>query len=656
MLASVGTEKRIMLSGIDHDQTSADFHNQNLGPVDAVLIASDLRLSTSLTTCNLTRNQFDGDSAFMLAKLGTEKRIMLSGIDHDQTSADFHNQNLGPVDAVLIESDLRLSASLTSINLSRNKLGLFSGQGVEVLTPAIRDSRSLTSVDLSYNNPIDGANSWPLNPREGIDFARALVDGGLFRGILTQINLAGNSIGMWWNSRFEESYGNQDTDNAIKEIADAIRGSRSLTEFNIRDLNIKDNNEIGLNAAQELTNVTMEKRIMLLLKHNQTEANFRDRKLNMQDFVLLANDIAVSRSLTQVDLEGGGAKICGFEHPFRGMYNGRPTYGGSLVSNDDMERPARGKTEFRTAGINAIAAALRVTSSLTELSLKECYILDTGTATVAQALEINTSLTKLNLHHCRVGVGGVTALAEALKKNTSLKTLNLYFNRLSGRWYQYAAQVRTGNHHHITTDKYIGDYYSWGITAFFHALKVNTSLTSLNLSMNYIGPEGGHALAQGLAANTALAELTMIECHVLEEGGSMIAQALAVNTTLTNLCLRSNYVGAATGLLFFQALEVNTSLTTLDLKDNYIGSECADNPECYNMYSPDRYQKCPIDCDTVYRAFAKIVDRNTSLTSLDLSKNRWPSQRRPLMEELEGLSKPWLKLVIKSPDVLGDLW
>jgi len=525
-----------------------------------------------------------------------------------------------------------------------------------VLTPAIRDSRSLTSVDLSYNNPIDGANSWPLNPREGIDFARALVDGGLFRGILTQINLAGNSIGMWWNSRFEESYGNQDTDNAIKEIADAIRGSRSLTEFNIRDLNIKDNNEIGLNAAQELTNVTMEKRIMLLLKHNQTEANFRDRKLNMQDFVLLANDIAVSRSLTQVDLEGGGAKICGFEHPFRGMYNGRPTYGGSLVSNDDMERPARGKTEFRTAGINAIAAALRVTSSLTELSLKECYILDTGTATVAQALEINTSLTKLNLHHCRVGVGGVTALAEALKKNTSLKTLNLYFNRLSGRWYQYAAQVRTGNHHHITTDKYIGDYYSWGITAFFHALKVNTSLTSLNLSMNYIGPEGGHALAQGLAANTALAELTMIECHVLEEGGSMIAQALAVNTTLTNLCLRSNYVGAATGLLFFQALEVNTSLTTLDLKDNYIGSECADNPECYNMYSPDRYQKCPIDCDTVYRAFAKIVDRNTSLTSLDLSKNRWPSQRRPLMEELEGLSKPWLKLVIKSPDVLGDLW
>ena len=50
MLANVATEKRVMLFGIKHDQKEANFHNQSLGPVDAILMASDLAVSGSLTS------------------------------------------------------------------------------------------------------------------------------------------------------------------------------------------------------------------------------------------------------------------------------------------------------------------------------------------------------------------------------------------------------------------------------------------------------------------------------------------------------------------------------------------------------------------------------------------------------------------------------
>ena len=116
MLAKAGTEKGCMLFGIKHDQTEASFINESLGPADSILIASDLRVSAVLTECNVRRNKLDSESANVLAKVATEKRVMLFGsIKHDQTVADFSSKGLGPVDAVLIASDLRVSTVLTTL-------------------------------------------------------------------------------------------------------------------------------------------------------------------------------------------------------------------------------------------------------------------------------------------------------------------------------------------------------------------------------------------------------------------------------------------------------------------------------------------------------------------------------------------------------------
>ena len=156
MLAKAGTEKGCMLFGIKHDQTEASFINESLGPADSILIASDLRVSAVLTECNVRRNKLDSESANVLAKVATEKRVMLFGIKHDQTVADFSSQGLGPVDAVLIASDLRVSAVITNLNLAQNDLTNHGRDmsGIQAIADALKSGMAvLTNLDL-YGNSI----------------------------------------------------------------------------------------------------------------------------------------------------------------------------------------------------------------------------------------------------------------------------------------------------------------------------------------------------------------------------------------------------------------------------------------------------------------------------------------------------------------------
>ena len=96
---------------------SIDASRKGIGPKGAKLIAEALHtsVSASLTECNVRGNALDGDSATLLAKVAREKRVMLFGIKHNQTEAIFQGQGLGPVDAILIASDLAVSASITSV-------------------------------------------------------------------------------------------------------------------------------------------------------------------------------------------------------------------------------------------------------------------------------------------------------------------------------------------------------------------------------------------------------------------------------------------------------------------------------------------------------------------------------------------------------------
>ena len=90
----------------------------------------------SLTECNVRGNELDDKSAKELAKVATEKCVMLFGIKHDQKAADFKDKRLKPPDAILIANDLSVSHSLTAADLRYNEL---SDDAKQLVRESVKD-------------------------------------------------------------------------------------------------------------------------------------------------------------------------------------------------------------------------------------------------------------------------------------------------------------------------------------------------------------------------------------------------------------------------------------------------------------------------------------------------------------------------------------
>jgi hypothetical protein len=127
-------------------------------------------------------------------------------------------------------------------------------------------------------------------------------------------------------------------------------------------------------------------------------------------------------------------------------------------------------------------------------------------ALLAEALGGNTTLIKLEVIGY-LGEVGAAAIADALRVNTTLTELNLRGN----------------------------DVGEEGAKALADALKVNTTLTELDISCDYMGDEGAKALADALKINKTVTKLILFAYNITEEGEKALLEALRVNETLTSL-------------------------------------------------------------------------------------------------------------------------
>ena len=234
---------------------SIDLSDNEISTVGAKDIAQAIFFSASLTECNVRGNQIDAETATTLANIGTEKRIMLFGIKHDQTEANFKDESIESVNALLIGSDLTVSASLTSINLKKNR---FEIEGAEYIAKGISVSASLTIIDLSSNDLGDGC-------------AKHIAEGISVNVLLTSINLSQNEI----------SY------KGAKHIAKAIGVSASLTSINLFD------NRIGKEGAKYVAEG-------ISVSTSLTSIDLSWNRIGNEGAKHIAESIAVSASLTQV--------------------------------------------------------------------------------------------------------------------------------------------------------------------------------------------------------------------------------------------------------------------------------------------------------------------------------------------------------------------
>lgn len=178
----------------------------------------------------------------------------------------------------------------------------------------------------------------------------------------------------------------------------------------------------------------------------------------------------------------------------------------------------------------AFATALKVNATLTELVLEFCQLTDIKE--LSEAFKVNRSIKKLNLSNNQFTNAGEVALASVLKANNVLIEVDLVCCSLSG------AELAEG-------------------------LKVNRSVTKLNLFANSMSKAGQVVLGSALKENFSLRDLSLMRCNLTNI--KEIAEGLLKNRSLTKLDLTENSFGDAGVSALADSLKLNDTLTMLDL-------------------------------------------------------------------------------------------
>ena len=244
----------------------------------------------------------------------------------------------------------------------------------------------------------------------------------------------------------------------------------------------------------------------------------------------------------------------------------------------------------------SLAEAMKVNTTLAQLTLQKNNIGDAGTASLAEALKVNTALTQLDLSSNNIAAAGAASLAEAVKVNTTLTQLDLWDNNIGAAGAVFLAEALKVNRTLTLLDLYDNSIGDAGAASLAVIMKVNTTLAQLTLQNNDMGAAGAAFLAEALKVNATMTQLDLHDNNIGDAGTASLAGALKVNTVLTQLDLQGNGIGTAGAASLGEAMKVNTTLTQLSLQNNNIG-----------------------DAGTASLAGALKV--NTVLTQLDLSRN-----------------------------------
>ena len=171
--------------------------------------------------------------------------------------------------------------------------------------------------------------------------------------------------------------------------------------------------------------------------------------------------------------------------------------------------------------IKLLAKVLQKNRTLTKLNLSNNFI-QNETESIAYTLQNNTTLLELDLSSNEIGYKGIKRLAiKGLYYNTTLKTLNLNNNLIGSFASEYSRQCGV----------------RW-LTVF---LRIQNTLTTLNLDSNNIPSCGADELAITLRYNTTLLKLSLVDNIIGLDGARSFLELLQINNTLKLIDLSDNY-------------------------------------------------------------------------------------------------------------------
>eukprot|EP01124_Arcella_intermedia_P012892 TRINITY_DN19290_c0_g1_i1.p1 TRINITY_DN19290_c0_g1~~TRINITY_DN19290_c0_g1_i1.p1 ORF type:complete len:337 (+),score=88.15 TRINITY_DN19290_c0_g1_i1:26-1036(+) len=221
---------------------------------------------------------------------------------------------------------------------------------------------------------------------------------------------------------------------------------------------------------------------------------------------------------------------------------------GALSKNTKLQQLILRSMNLKCSVMSGISKLLlEKTTNLKRFAIIENPITDAGAVYVAQALQNNNTITEVDLTDCEFAEKpswlspktGTTELAGVLKKSSSITTLRLAGNMIGPK----------------------------SIKELCEGLKVNKSLTFLDLNDNKIGDDGLFHLYEALKANSTLQTLLIGNNEITDKGAETLAEIIPI-TKVQCIGLVNNGIADEGCKILTNALRKPTRVTMLSFRGN----------------------------------------------------------------------------------------
>jgi len=409
------------LQGVGYLET-LDLSCSQLGVPSLLVIAKCLETNSWLKRLSLRQNRIDAKGAkFLGDALVTNRSLVALNLEYNE---------LGVAGALEIGNALSLNRSITWLDLSRNGVG---ARGARALTERLKSCRTLTEVDLTVNG--FGAEGWcavfdTLRASfHNVAAAAASATGSANAQALTAGLVRPSRIAAWG------LYNQGLTPDVAASLAGHVATSGSLTRLSL------GRNKLGPEGGRVLARAVRASRSLthLDLSHNQ---------LGAEGARAVADALQASRSVTLLDLDGNRIGAEGASAVAEALLLNSALTSLSLASNELCDVDLFGKGVHNAEGVVTLAAAVRTSTSLRSLVVKQNSLGSTGARLMGEALAANRSLTRVSLALNQLcgrdawGCGaynshGISAVATAIRISGSelgcLTSLDLAANDLDDR-------------------------------------------------------------------------------------------------------------------------------------------------------------------------------------------------------------------------------
>lgn len=321
--------------------------------------------------------------------------------------------------------------------------------------------------------------------------------------------------------------------------------------------------------------------------NNEEELSFAGTPMRTNEVELLAAGLPSTRIL-----ETFGAALVALDISRCNITSkGVQLFGAGLVANDTLRKVWLNSNPLGPAGIRAISAALMRNNTLLSINLSNTNMIRgkkkgrneydhltfhedlTGVEGLAEAVSVNSSLTRLNIAKNGIGAHGLEILMPAVRHNVGLRSLSLAMNCKGSDAILFVSRAVKSSRTLRKIDLRSNPVGVLGAEMLAQAVKRNRSLTHLNLRNASIDLKALKVLKTAIAFSD-LWTLDLSYNSLGCEGAHMIAKVLpkcsltALNLSNCFLTDRGDDLSGAAALC--AALEHNRSIAALDLSNNQL--------------------------------------------------------------------------------------